>query len=122
MSQFNNGISPGPRAEDVAHIWNCVAEHIALFICFEERAKSTAGPCWALFEELLNCFDGCLEDGGEFGDWGKRFFGFGGDFFYVVGEEVGADGGGGLGVYCYYLAGFAEGLFNAWVLAVPRFC
>lgn len=78
-----------------------MAEHVALFVCFEEWAESAAGPGWALFEELLYCFDGCLEDGGEFGYWGEHFFWFAWDFFYIVGDEMGADGGCGLGVYCY---------------------
>lgn len=61
MPQFDDGVAPGSRPEDIANIGDGVAEGIALFEGGERVTEAAAGPGWAGGEEGGHDCDGFLE-------------------------------------------------------------
>lgn len=118
VAQFDDGVAPGSRAEDVAHVGHGVAEVVALFVGGEVIANRAASPRGPLVEEILEDLDGCAEAVLEFLDWAEILLWFGWDFGDVVGDEMGAHSGCLLRVYGCHLAGSADGLLDHWVLAI----
>ena len=86
MTQFDDSISPWSRAEDVAHVGDCVAEDVPLVIILEEWSDCAACPGRSLLEELFYYGDCCAEIGWEGFDGRQLVFGSGGDDLYVPGD------------------------------------
>lgn len=118
MAQFDDGVAPGSRAEDVADIGDGVAEGAALFKGGEGVAEAAARPGWTGGKEGMQDGDCFLEDLFEGVDWGTAFAGVVGDGWDIVGDEMGKDFGGLGCVDCCDLAGGVDGLLDGGVLAV----
>lgn len=118
VAHFDNGVTPGSGAEDVADVGDGVAQVVALFVTGEIVADCAASPGRPSFEEFFEDLDGCAEAIFEFLDWGETFLRFGGNFGDVVGDEVSAYWSCLLRVDSCDLAGLADGLFDHWVLTI----
>lgn len=70
VAEADDGVAPGPRAEDVPCVRNCMAEGVALFDCAEGVAKGAAGPGRAGLEAGEDDGDCFAEDGFQGFDWG----------------------------------------------------
>lgn len=58
VAESEDGVSPGPGAEDVGYVWDCEAECVFPFGGGENVAESASCPAWSLGEEGVKFLDG----------------------------------------------------------------
>lgn len=65
MAEFDDGVAPRARAEEVAYVGDGVPEDVAEVGAWEAVAQRAAGPDGLFVEEGLDVRDGLLEGGVE---------------------------------------------------------